>query len=404
MPADAPQPLLPLSSPLAEEVMVLHMYAALCTEHAFGLASDHLAGSPSTAPGSPDSLLSGTATARPATTAPPSGGSSGEKRSKHGLLRRLFNFRRQKAVADSGGAIQGHNSGGSPAAGADSWGSASPRPCSPYLRTLSRCPAKASVFAGGPATAASFSAASPTAWEGSSLTSPRAPSGSDAAGGLAGAAAWLRRAAGVYGHVEAELLPAAQAAGALPAGDACPVELWPGLAAVLEQLCLAQAQGLAARRAEERGAAPALAAALHRGAAELFESAAAKLLAVQPPSPDCNRTLSVRLRRFPTISAVWHTAAAYAQLAQAQQGEEQLGAAVATMVPALSKAREALAQCGSEADWAAALAPELRRLEKLAELLDRERAVVYVQQVAAAGGELPPSKVMVAPIVHRADG
>lgn len=71
----------------------------------------------------------------------------------------------------------------------------------------------------------------------------------------------------MYGHIEAELLPAAQAVGALPAGDACPVELWPGLAAALVQLCLAQAQGLAARRAEERGAAPALAAALHRGAA-----------------------------------------------------------------------------------------------------------------------------------------
>ena len=69
------------------------------------------------------------------------------------------------------------------------WGGSSPRPCSPYSRTLSRCATKGSPFAGGAAGAASFSAASPTGWQASSLTSPRAPSGSDAAGGLAGAAA-----------------------------------------------------------------------------------------------------------------------------------------------------------------------------------------------------------------------
>lgn len=262
MAGQAAQPLLPLSSPLAEEIMALHMYAALCTEHALGLASDHLGGSPAV-PGSLDSTWAGgAATARPFTGAPPSGGK--EKRKKRSLLHRLlFNFRR-KAVADSGNASQG--SSGSPAAAADGVFSASPRPSSPYSRTLSRCPTRSSPFAGN-AAAASFSVVSPTGWEAGSLTSPRAPSGSEAAGGLAGAAAWFRRGAGVNGHIEAELLPAAQAAGALPGWDSCPVELWPGLAAALEQLCLAQAQGLAARRAEERGAVPALAAALHRGAA-----------------------------------------------------------------------------------------------------------------------------------------
>lgn len=49
-----------------------------------------------------------------------------------------------------------------------------------------------------------------------------------------------------------------------------------------------------------------------------------------------------RLRRFPAVAAHWHTAAAYAQLAEAQRGEGELGAAVASMAPALSKAREAL--------------------------------------------------------------
>lgn len=248
--------------------MALHMYAALCTEHAFSLASDHLGGSHGE-PGSLDSSWAGgAATARPLTGAPPSGGK--EKRKKQGMLHRLVHFRR-KAVVDSGDASQGSSSG--PAAAADGECCNSPRPGSPYSRTLSRCPTRSSPFAGN-AAAASFSAASPTGWEASSLTSPRAPSGSEAAGGLAGAAAWFRRAAGVYGHIEAELLPAAQAAGALPGWDSCPVELWPGLAAALEQLCLAQAQGSAARRAEERGAAPALAASLHRGAAGGVEGAA----------------------------------------------------------------------------------------------------------------------------------
>jgi hypothetical protein len=56
-----------------------------------------------------------------------------------------------------------------------------------------------------------------------------------------------------------------------------PYELIPGVAAALSSVSLAEAQQLAAFRLEERGGAPATAAALHVAAAELYDKAAREL-------------------------------------------------------------------------------------------------------------------------------
>ena len=86
----------------------------------------------------------------------------------------------------------------------------------------------------------------------------------DSGEAFAQVAALYRRAAGAFRHIDQQLFEAAAASG-LPSDR--PVELWEGAAAAMEALCLAQAQGVVAHRAELKGTSAPLVAALYTGAA-----------------------------------------------------------------------------------------------------------------------------------------
>ncbi|KAL4436937.1 hypothetical protein ABPG75_004076 [Micractinium tetrahymenae] len=259
--------------------------------------------------------------------------------------------------------------------------------------------------------AASLEPASRTASGASALAPPDSPGAEagDGAGVYARAVALYRRAAGVYEHIAAHLLPAARAAAAeAPAGVAVesavgepgvagpPVELWPGYAEALASVCLAQAQGVAAQRAAAKGTAPALAAALHQGAADMFQAAGTAAAGLEPPSPGCSYLLSDQLRRFLLASGEWQRAEAWRQAALHQRELGQGGAAVACMQAALQAGSQALTTCqAGDEHWRAALAADLACMERLSVALDRERSVVYNQKVAAVAPALPAARVIV---------
>eukprot|EP00887_Chlorella_sp_A99_P008083 scaffold12.g8083.t1 len=205
-------------------------------------------------------------------------------------------------------------------------------------------------------------------------------------------AALYRRAAGVLQHIDAELLPAAVAEG-LPADR--PVEMWQGAAAAMAAVALAQAQAVAAQRAEAKGASPPVLAALHAGAADLFEQASAKLRAIKQASPELKRSLSDRLRRFLAISGrplSTTPAKAYRALAAELRGQHELGTAVSALRQAITALRQALVVCEKDAEWRAALEPEVAVLEELHASCDRER------QSVAGTPSLPVSRVIIQPI------
>lgn len=263
----------------------MHMYAALLQEQAYRRGQELLGtapalvavgGQPSPSSPSPGSPSPG----RPLTdgSAPGSIGGSTKKKKRWGLLRGLLASKKKgggrsvsPCMMGPDGGTDSPRSGGSPC----SYACSSPRTSSP---TASPGSASSPFLAGG-----SFSGGSPAA----------AAQDGEAGGGLAGVAALYRRAAGVYRHIGAQLLPGeAQAAGALPPAGDLPVELWPGMPEVLAQACLAQAQGVVAARAEARGSPLSLTAQLHVGAAGLYDAAAAALQAVQPPVPSAARRVS----------------------------------------------------------------------------------------------------------------
>ena len=62
---------------------------------------------------------------------------------------------------------------------------------------------------------------------------------------------------------------------------------------------------------------------------------------------------------------------------------------------AIVQLRQCLVVAEGDADWRAALAPELATLAAALAAADRERSVVYMQGVAAAPAPLPPGKVLV---------
>ncbi|GAB4823071.1 hypothetical protein N2152v2_010117 [Parachlorella kessleri] len=217
-----------------------------------------------------------------------------------------------------------------------------------------------------------------------------------------------RRAAGVLQFVAEQLLPAAAAAAGFPAGSDCPVELHEGAAAAMQALCLAQAQGVAALRAELRGTSPALVAALHCGAAELYEQAASTLRSLKPPSQaggavapaGASPPLSERLRRFLAISATRHEAKGLQALAASCRAEMQLGQASACLRDGLAKVRQCLVVCEKDEDWKAALQADLQELEVLHKAYEKERQEVYSQRVPAAAPTLPAGRCIVTPIAY----
>lgn len=137
----------------------------------------------------------------------------------------------------------------------------------------------------------------------------------------AAAVGFFTRAVGIYSHMRDALLPHLTY---LPA-DA-PSELRPSGTDALEALALARAQAVAAHKAEVKGASfPAL-AAVHRGAVDLFEAAAAKTrMAVG------ERGVAERLRRFLALSSELHAAKALRAMAGICKEEGDMGKAAACL-------------------------------------------------------------------------
>ena len=262
----------------------------------------------------------------------------------------------------------------------------------------------ASALRAGAAAAAARLASEPEA---------RAESGGAA---FTAAAALARGAAGAWEAVQDAATAAdapgpttrssAEDAGPLPRGLALPgdrpAELVPATAGALSRLCLADAQALAAARAEAKGLSPGALAALHAGAAGLYEEAGSALAAA---SVDACVPLAAGLGAGAAVGAA--LSEARARLATARDAFEtglDPGRAIAELRAAsacLARGRAVVKNgSGLGAADATAAATALSGLEKTvaaaAAGLDRERLVVYMTPIPSSPGPLPVGKVVVA--------
>ena len=101
-------------------------------------------------------------------------------------------------------------------------------------------------------------------------------------------------------------------------------ELLPALARALCQACLGEAQAVTAARAETKGSSPAIVAALHRAASNLFEAAAQEL---KPRTAE----YSEQLRKFLALSSELHQARARKAAAAMQSADGHPGVALSDL-------------------------------------------------------------------------
>jgi len=218
---------------------------------------------------------------------------------------------------------------------------------------------------------------------------------------LTAAAVLLRKSAGVYAYIKNTLLLEIETKEAFPSFkniSFLPLELNPTAVEALERMALAQAQGVAAERAERKKASHIAIAAVHRGAVDLYEAAAAKLkLVSQPATP----APSERCRMWLALSAELHAIKALRAQAGICRQNGELGQAVACLKDALSRIHRCLTVVATAEEkssgWTVPFLLELKAVESTMTLYDKERVVVYVQSIASSVPPPPPGKVVIAP-------
>ncbi|KAL3678362.1 hypothetical protein R1sor_021318 [Riccia sorocarpa] len=139
------------------------------------------------------------------------------------------------------------------------------------------------------------------------------------------AAQLFRQAAGVYQHTAENVLPQLQSS--LAVGAERPPEASVSVARIMSIVCLAEAQAVTARRAEEKGTTGSLLAKLHFGVVQFLDEALELLQEVEPESVH----VSEKFRRFLNICKVLHESRSQRYIAAEFRTEEKLGMAVGVL-------------------------------------------------------------------------
>ncbi|KAF6260578.1 hypothetical protein COO60DRAFT_1700289 [Scenedesmus sp. NREL 46B-D3] len=220
------------------------------------------------------------------------------------------------------------------------------------------------------------------------------PDSEAATAALAAAATQLRQAAGVYDHLAEVMLPSLLAS---LKGDR-PAEILPRLSSVMCQLCLAEAQSLTAFRAGQRvSSSGPLVAALHAGAAELYEKAAKS---IRDYIGDFT-IASDRLRRYIAIGSSLATARANKVLASELLSEAEAGQAERACLHAQQLLGACMSAGDTDGSWRAVLQQELADVERIKKPIESDRLIVYCQPLPREASPLPAAKVLVSPVPYQ---
>eukprot|EP00250_Pteridium_aquilinum_P010801 c19633_g1_i1 orf=493-1632(+) len=146
---------------------------------------------------------------------------------------------------------------------------------------------------------------------------------------LVEAATLFRKAAGVFQYMAQDVLPSLQP---LPSAERIP-EVSPTMATVMSMICLAEAQAVIVRKAEQKATSGSLLAKLHYGVVQLLEEGNNLL---QTHSCEWN-DLSEKLRRFINTCMILHEARSQIYIANEFKKQEKLGVAVGILRYAMNK-------------------------------------------------------------------
>ncbi|KAL5553491.1 hypothetical protein UlMin_040892 [Ulmus minor] len=187
----------------------------------------------------------------------------------------------------------------------------------------------------------------------------------------------FREAAGVYYHLAHEILPSLQPL--LPVEK--PPEVLPSVSTVMNLICLAEAQAVTARRAEEKGTSASLLAKLYYGNAEFLDEAAVVLYGAIGECKD----ISSRFVEFISSCRTVHRLKSQKYLAESLKNAGQVGVSVGVLRAALVDAKRRIP---GEESWKTIFTQEIDDVTELLRKFSHENEFVWREKVPS-GDELP---------------
>ncbi|KAJ0094074.1 hypothetical protein Patl1_16490 [Pistacia atlantica] len=194
---------------------------------------------------------------------------------------------------------------------------------------------------------------------------------------LVQSAALFREAAGVFQHLSQEVFPSLQTA--LPAER--PPEATSYMSDVMKLICLAEAQAVTIRKAEEKGTTVALLGKLHYGVAEMLGEATDILYSSNGECKD----ISSRFMEFISSCKALHELRSQKYLAESLKVTSQVGVAIGVIRDALQNSKKKMP---GEEPQKSAFKKEIDAAADLLMKLEHENEFVWCDKIAS-GDELP---------------
>ncbi|PQQ09642.1 pH-response regulator protein palA/RIM20 [Prunus yedoensis var. nudiflora] len=195
---------------------------------------------------------------------------------------------------------------------------------------------------------------------------------------LVQSATLFREAAGVFHHLAHKVLPILQYS--LTAER--PPEVVSSVSAVMSLICLAEAQAVTIKRAEEKGTTVGLLAKLHHGVAELLDDAAGVL---NTASRECN-DISSRIVEFISCCKALHELKSQKYFAESLKIANQFGAAIGVLRVALVDVKKK--KMPGQESWKCVLKEEIDKFAELLRKHEHENEFVWHEKVPSED-ELP---------------
>ncbi|ERN05458.1 hypothetical protein AMTR_s00007p00246960 [Amborella trichopoda] len=194
---------------------------------------------------------------------------------------------------------------------------------------------------------------------------------------LVQAATLYRRAAGVYQYLAEEVLPPLQPM--LP--QERPPEITSSMTSIMSLICMAEAQAVIVRKAEEKESSGSLLAKLHYGITQLLDEAT---LILNSKADDWNG-VSDKLLAFISSCRMLHEARSQRHIAADFRGADQLGFAVGVLQSAMANLQ---GKSPGKGLWDLVYRQEVDALSEMLRKYEYERGFIWHQKLPCVE-ELP---------------
>ncbi|MBA0834725.1 hypothetical protein Goarm_007052 [Gossypium armourianum] len=194
---------------------------------------------------------------------------------------------------------------------------------------------------------------------------------------LVQSATLFREASGVFQHLANEVFPSLQSSQSVER----PLEATPSMCTVMSIICLAEAQAVTIRKAEEKGTTVGLLAKLHYGITELLGEATAIVYSNTIEYKD----ISSSFLEFISSCKALHELRSRKYLAESVKIGEQVGVAVGVLRDALINGKRELP---GEESWRSIFGKEIDAASDMLRKFENENEFVWHEKIPC-GDELP---------------